>query len=103
MKRFLRLYRYAKTSGLAKKRSPLSLAWFWCRKGQDFMSMANIPDPISSLTIDELLERRKLCSDWIAGDENDGRLTTDSSYTLDYMCDTIEDIDKEMATRVPLQ
>lgn len=39
MRRFLRLYRYAKTSGLARKRTPLSLAWFWWRKGQDFANL----------------------------------------------------------------
>jgi hypothetical protein len=49
---------------------------------------------LEELSVDELIVRRAECHAWIMGPQNDGRLSTDSSAQLDYMGDTIEDIEK---------
>lgn len=50
MTRFIKLYRYARASGLAKKRSSFSLAVRWWWQGQDFVqlptrSRTTVPNP----------------------------------------------------------
>jgi hypothetical protein len=78
---------------------------FWCKDGwkpwRPDMGDACEDDTrnVERMTEEVLLTRRQECIDWIESDANDGRLTTGSSAQLDFMGDTIEEINNELRRR----
>lgn len=54
---------------------------------------------IEQMSVEQLKNARLYFENWIAGPENNGRTTADSSASLDMAQDSIEVIDRELEKR----
>ena len=58
---------------------------------------------LNEYTLTELQILKDACQKWIDSDKNDGRLTEGSSAELDYMFDTIDEVNTELFKRQGLK
>jgi hypothetical protein len=54
---------------------------------------------LQRMSIDELIDEKAKYQGYIDGPENDGRVTSDGSASLDYWMDMVDDVSEEIASR----